>query len=205
MRRLPKSRATARTAYYTPRNDMNKRELMNLVNATGMSTGLMTVRDRVEFGASYRESQKSGKGPRKVVIEKAFDSGLDRQVGMIIAGSAGQKVKSTATLLARADMLSCLDATQKDDYPITVMTGHSVSEVNLLPHPIEYTAIDTPDYFAVISEDGLKKMRKWIARLPDSCVLYVDEFVTSSPVDRAAVGCGLEDASPRGLAFSSHR
>lgn len=164
------------TAYYTPRNDMNKRELTNLVAATGMSTGLLTERDRVEFGAAYRESQKGGKGSRKVVIEKAFASPLDRQVGIIIAGSAGQKVKSTATLLAQAGVLSGLDATQKDDYPITVMTGHSVSEVNLSPQPIEYTAIDTPDYFAVISEDGLKKMRKWIGRLPGSCILYVDEF-----------------------------
>jgi 2-oxoglutarate ferredoxin oxidoreductase subunit beta len=164
------------TAYYTPRNDMNKRELINLVGATGMRTGLLTDRERLEFGTAYRESHKTAKGPRKVVIEKAFDSGLDRQVGIIIAGSAGQKVKSTATLLARAGMLSGLDATQKDDYPITVMTGHSVSEVNLSPHPIEYTAIDTPDYLAVISEDGLKKMQKWIARLPASCALYVDEF-----------------------------
>lgn len=179
------------TAYYTPRNEMNKRELMNLVASTGMSTGLLTERERVEFGAAHRQSQKSARSPRKVVIEKAFDSGLERQVGIIIAGSAGQKVKSTATLLARAGVLSGLDATQKDDYPITVMTGHSVSEVNLSPRPIEYTAIDTPDYVAVISEDGLKKLRKLIGRLPESCVLYVDEFAeipqTNATVKRIAL------------------
>ncbi len=164
------------TAYYTPRNDMNKRELIKLVDATGMRTGLLTERARAEFGSAYRESQKAAKGAKRRAIEKAFDSRLDRQVGIIVAGSAGQKVKSAATLLALAGMLSGLDATQKDDYPITVMTGHSVSEVNLSPHPIEYTAIDSPDYLAVISEDGLKKMGKLIARLPASCVLYVDQF-----------------------------
>ena len=179
------------TAYYTPRNEMNKRELINLADATGMRTGLLTEKERAEFGAAYREQRNSARGLRKVVIEKAFDSGLDRQVGIIIAGSAGQKVKSTATLLARAGMLSGLDATQKDDYPITVMTGHSVSEINLSPRPIEYTAIDTPDYFAVISEDGLKKSRKWIGRLSESCTLYVDEFAqipdTKASVKRIAL------------------
>lgn len=179
------------TAYYTPRNEMNKRELINLADATGMRTGLLTEKERAEFGAAYREQRNSARGLRKVVIEKAFDSGLDRQVGIIIAGSAGQKVKSTATLLARAGMLSGLDATQKDDYPITVMTGHSVSEINLSPRPIEYTAIDTPDYFAVISEDGLKKSRKWIGRLSESCTLYVDEFAqipdTKANVKRIAL------------------
>ena len=109
-----------------------------------------------------------------------------RQIGIVIAGSAGQKVKSAATLLARAGMLSGLDATQKDDYPITVMTGHSLSEINLSPKPIEYTAIDNPDYFAVISEEGLKKTRKWIARLPETCILYVDESI-QIPDTRAIV------------------
>lgn len=164
------------TAYYTPRNAMNKRELMNLANATGMRTGLLAEKQRAEFGASYRESAKSVNRLRQIMIDKAFDSTLDRQVGIVIAGGAGQKVKSTATVLARAGMLCGLHATQKDDYPITVMTGHSLSEINLSPDAIEYTAIDNPDYFAVISEQGLKKTRKWIGRLSERCTLYVDEF-----------------------------
>jgi 2-oxoglutarate/2-oxoacid ferredoxin oxidoreductase subunit beta len=174
------------TAYYTPRNDMNKRELLNLVTTSGMRTGLLVDKQRPEFGASYRESSKTATRRRNIVIDKAFDSGLRRQIGIVIAGSAGQKVKSAATLLARAGMLSGLDATQKDDYPITVMTGHSLSEINLSPKPIEYTAIDNPDYFAVISEEGLKKTRKWIARLPETCILYVDESI-QIPDTRAIV------------------
>ncbi len=163
------------TAYYTPRNDMNKREFMNLSNSSGMRCGLLVEKQRPEFGASYREWSKSVTRPQRLAIDKAFDSSLDRQIGIVIAGSAGQKVKSAATMLARAGMICGLDATQKDDYPITVMTGHSLSEINLSPKSIEYTAIDYPDYFAVISEEGLKKTRKWIGRLPETCTLYVDE------------------------------
>lgn len=164
------------TAYYTPRNDMNKRELINLVGATGMATGLLVERERAEFGAGYRAAcAAQAKAPRRVVMEREFDHALDRQVGIVIAGSAGQKVKSAATILGRAGLLCGLDATQKDDYPITIMTGHSLSEINFSPEPVEYTAIDSPDHFAVVSIDGLKKTRNWIGRLPETCTLYIDE------------------------------
>lgn len=163
------------TAYYTPRNEMNKRVLIELAERSGMPTGLLVEKRRPEFGAAYRAAASNGKKPRRIVIEKAFGNSLDRQVGIVIAGGAGQKVKSAATALARAGMLCGLDATQKDDYPITVMTGHSLSEINLSPSPIEYTAIDHPDYFVVISEEGLRKARKWIGQLPATCMLYIDD------------------------------
>ena len=148
---------------------MNKRELAALANATGMRTGLLVEKAAGRVRRCLSRGEQNGEGcGQGIVIEKAFESALDRQVGIVIAGSAGQKVKSTATLLARAGMLCGLDAIQKDDYPITVMTGHSVSEISLSPGPIEYTAIDKPDYFAVISEDGLKKTRKSIGRLPET-------------------------------------
>lgn len=174
------------TAYYTPRNEMNKREFVNLLNNSGMGSGLLVEKQRTEFGASYRDWSKHASSPPIKIIERAFDSTLDRQIGIVIAGSAGQKVKSAATILARAGMISGLDATQKDDYPITVMTGHSLSEINLSPNPIEYTSIDTPEYFAVISDEGLKKTRKWIGRLSEACTLYTDESL-QLPDTRARV------------------
>ena len=72
-------------------------------------------------------------------------------------------------------MFSGLEATQKDDYPVTVMTGHSLSEVIVSTERIDYTAIDVPDYFVVVSEDGLKRARVRIQRLPATCVLYAEE------------------------------
>lgn len=161
------------TAYYTVRNDMNKRELIALVERTGMRTGIIADIKRPEFGASVRAVKASKR--QNAIFSKSFESELDHQIGIVLAGGAGQKVKTAATTLARAGILSGLDATQKDDYPITVMTGHSVSEINLSPKSIAYTNIDSPDYFVVISEDGLKKTRKWIERLPASCTLYADD------------------------------
>ncbi|MCC7059355.1 MAG: 2-oxoacid:acceptor oxidoreductase family protein, partial [Burkholderiaceae bacterium] len=170
------------TAYYMPRNDLNKQELIRLFDVTGMARGLLVERERTEFGAGYRAGCTArAKAPQQLVIERAFDHSLERQVGIVIAGSAGQKVKSAATTLARAGILCGLDATQKDDYPITVMTGHSVSEINFSPRRIEYTAIDAPDHFAIVSIDGLKKARPWIGRLPETCTLIIDESFDIPP------------------------
>ena len=66
------------------------------------------------------------------------------QTGIVIAGSAGQKIRSAAGLFAQAGMFANLNAVQKDDYPITVMTGHSITEITLSPERIDYTAIDSP-------------------------------------------------------------
>ncbi|MCL4183737.1 MAG: 2-oxoacid:acceptor oxidoreductase family protein [Burkholderiaceae bacterium] len=192
------------TAYYTPRNDMNKRELINLVQTTGMATGLLVERERPEFGAACRANGAAkAKAPRSIVMERAFAHALDRQVGIVIAGSAGQKVKSAATILGRAGILCGLDATQKDDYPITIMTGHSLSEINFSPERIEYTAIDSPDWFAVVSIDGLKKTRKWIGRLPETCTLLIDETLEAPPTAARVLALPLLKAAKEVGRFSS--
>jgi pyruvate/2-oxoacid:ferredoxin oxidoreductase beta subunit len=172
------------TAYYMPRNEYNKKELYNLAETTGFETGLLVNRERPEFGNEYRKQSSLRSGIREPLrIEQKFDSSLERQTGIVIAGSAGQKIRSAAGIFSMAGILSGLHATQKDDYPITIMTGHSVSEINFAPEPIVYTAIDSPDYFLVFSEDGLKKTRGWIGKLSKTCLLMVDEELELPPTD----------------------
>jgi 2-oxoglutarate ferredoxin oxidoreductase subunit beta len=165
------------TAYYSPRNQLKKADLFNLLKSYELEVGLLANKPRPEYSVHYREAYEAGKGviKPKLPIEKEYDNSVERQTGIVIAGSAGQKIKSTATLFAQASMLSGLDATQKDDYPITVMTGHSLAEIIVSRERIDYTAIDSPDYFLVISEDGLKRARARIAALPETCTLYADE------------------------------
>jgi len=165
------------TAYYSPRNRLKKADLLELIKSYGLEVGLLADKPRPEYSVHYREAYEAGKSviKRKIPIEKEYGNSVEKQTGIVIAGSAGQKIKSTATLFAEASMLSGLEATQKDDYPITVMTGHSLAEVIVSPDRIEYTAIESPDYFLVISEDGLKRARPRIEGLPETCTLYADE------------------------------
>jgi len=167
------------TAYYSPRNKLQRKELYALLDKYGLKLGKLADKERPEYSERYwkvyKESGAGDKPIKRQVIEPSFDNSVKRQMGIVIAGSAGQKIKSSAGLFAQAAMMSGLQTTQKDDYPITVMTGHSCAELIVSPERIDYTGIDAPDIFIVISEDGLKRVRAKIGKLPETCTLYVDD------------------------------
>ncbi len=165
------------TAYYQPRNELKKKDLTDMMDRANMEQGMVANNPRPEYGESLRAAWEASKGrikPRKT-IEPSFEHNVARQMGIVLAGSAGQKIRSAAATFAQGAMFAGLKATQKDDYPITVMTGHSVTEIIISPQTIEYTAIDSPDCFIVISEDGLKKSWARIADLDSTCTLYAEE------------------------------
>ncbi len=164
-------------AYYSPRNRLKKKDLYDYMDRNGFERGQIADSPRADYAEQVLRGQESdeGTGVSRQVIETAFGHSLRKQTGIILAGSAGQRVRSTAGLFSMGAMMSGLEVSQKDDYPITVMTGHSVSEVILSPAPIEYTAIDTPDCMIVISPDGLKRTGAGIAALPGSSTLFIDD------------------------------
>jgi pyruvate/2-oxoacid:ferredoxin oxidoreductase beta subunit/Pyruvate/2-oxoacid:ferredoxin oxidoreductase gamma subunit len=176
------------SAYYQPRNEMKKKELYELLDRLGFKTGLQVDKPRPEYSDRYREAYRAGKSVLKArpEIVPAFDHGVDRQTGIIIAGSAGQKIKSVASLFAEGAMFSRLNATQKDDYPITVQTGHSVAEIIVSPETIEYTGIDSPDYVVLVSEDGLSRVRDRLEGLGPGSTVLADASL-ELPATRAKV------------------
>jgi len=165
------------TAYYASKNKVKKSRVYELLTENDFGLGLVADKPRPEYSVNFAESFAAGKSAlnERPPIEAGFNARLDKQIGIIMAGSAGKKVKSTATLLARAGIASGLVATQKDDYPITVMTGHSVSEVIVSPNRIDYTGIDHPDYLVVLSDIGLGHVASRFSDLPPHCVVYADE------------------------------
>jgi pyruvate/2-oxoacid:ferredoxin oxidoreductase beta subunit/Pyruvate/2-oxoacid:ferredoxin oxidoreductase gamma subunit len=171
------------TAYYQPQNRMKKKGLFELMDGLGFRRGLMVDEPRTEYTVSYRRAAESGAPAIKTKppIEPSFAHALERQTGILVAGSAGQKIKSTATLLAEGGIFAGLQATQKDDYPITVKTGHSVAEIILSPARIEYTGIDRPDHVLVVSDDGLRRIARKMAGYPESCVIYADTSLELPP------------------------
>jgi 2-oxoglutarate ferredoxin oxidoreductase subunit beta len=164
------------TAYYVLRNQLGKKDLLGLLDAQGLERGLLVDRPRPEYSARYREVCRTARQSirTKPPIEPSHPHGLQRQTGIVLAGSAGQKIRSTATLFAEGAIFAGLQATQKDDYPITVQTGHSVSEIVVSPERIDYAGIDAPDFLAVLSAEGLARVRARIEKLPASCLLYAE-------------------------------
>lgn len=176
------------TAYYVPRNRFKKKDLFDLIENSGLATGLLVDKPRQEYGQRYREVAAAHMKPRGAQrkIEVKHQNSVERQTGIVIAGGAGEKIRSNTMIFAKAAISAGLAVTQKDDYPITVMTGHSVTEIILSRSPIEYTAIDEPDCFVVLSNEGLKKSRERIGRLAETCRLYAEESL-DLPETRAKV------------------
>jgi 2-oxoglutarate ferredoxin oxidoreductase subunit gamma len=74
-------------------------------------------------------------------------------------------VRSAARIVARAAVLSGLWAAQRDDYPITVKSGHSVAELVLSPVEIQDAGIQRPDVLLILSEDGQRKVTRYLSRM----------------------------------------
>jgi Pyruvate/2-oxoacid:ferredoxin oxidoreductase gamma subunit len=60
----------------------------------------------------------------------------------------------------------------RQDYPVTVKTGHSVAEVILSVEEILFTGIEAPDVLVILSPEGLKKVQPEISRLDTKTIVY---------------------------------
>ena len=187
------------TAYYSPRNKLKKSGLFDLINTFGFKKGLLVDKPRPEYSVHYKEAYEKGKSvvQTKPEIEQKYSHSVKKQTGIVIVGGAGQKIKSTATLFAQASMFSGLEATQKDDYPITVMTGHSIAEIILSPERIDYTAIESPDYFIAISKEGVKRAREKIEKLSERCILITDESLELPKTKAKVIKLSIAETSKR--------
>ena len=175
------------TAYFVPMNKLGRKGLDTTMDRLGFEQGVLYEREVAEYSAAYREAA-AGLGERRapVPIPVEFASDLGSSLSIVVAGSAGAKVRSAARLVAEAGMRSGLWATLRGDYPVTVKTGHSVTSVILSPVEIPPVAIGVPDLLVLVSEDGLKKVGGMLAAMgPQHLVITLPEFAevkTEAPV-----------------------
>jgi len=177
------------TAYYVPNNDFSKTALIQTMQGLNLPSGILQKRDNPELSRAYREQFAVGAHGRAPVqpqpIETKYDSTLIKTTRIILAGAAGGKVRSTASALALGGMLSGLWATQRDDYPTTVMSGYSVSEVILSRDEILYMGIEKPDLLAVLSPEGLSQVPRQLRAMDESQTVYVVPELANQTVTRA--------------------
>jgi Pyruvate/2-oxoacid:ferredoxin oxidoreductase gamma subunit len=117
-----------------------------------------------------------------------FEGTVDREFRLVIAGSAGGKVRSGARVLGEAAILSGLWSAQQDDYPVTVQTGHSISELIFSPRPILFTGVTRPDALILVTEDGRKASARYLKALtPESYLFTTPEFANLDTQARKVV------------------
>jgi 2-oxoglutarate/2-oxoacid ferredoxin oxidoreductase subunit beta len=179
------------TAYYVPNNDFSRKALLEMREELGMRAGLLHRQERPEYARTVHAANSALQG-RPVLppnpLPTLFNSKLDREFRLVVAGSAGGKVRSAARVVGEAAILSGLWAAQQDDYPVTVQTGHSISELIFSPQPILFTGVTRPDALILATEDGRKASARYLkAMTPESCLFTTPEFANLDTPARKVV------------------
>lgn len=191
------------TAYFVRNNKFSRRKIDQTMEAIGLEPGVLYRRDRPEFAAEYRRlAEETDDTLRAQPVVPSAAASLGRRAHFVVAGSAGGRVRSTARLVAEAAMEGGWWSAQRDDYPITVKSGPSVSEVIISPEEIHYSGVGRPDVLVIVSEDGWGKAAPYLEAMTDegtvfvaaglpqpetaARVLIVDPAAASPPIARAS-------------------
>jgi Pyruvate/2-oxoacid:ferredoxin oxidoreductase gamma subunit len=166
------------TAYFVPRNDFGKKEMMSYMDGMQMVSGILQETDRPSFQTSYKNIQKqaSQQSPMSgLILDTNFSSNLEKPIRIVLAGAAGQKVVSAGNLLASAATLSGLWTSRRADFPITIQTGFSVAEIVISPEPVDYSGIVKPDIAAIIAPEGKAKISRLTHAMKSTGTIYYSD------------------------------
>ncbi|MDH5372731.1 MAG: thiamine pyrophosphate-dependent enzyme [Acidimicrobiia bacterium] len=164
------------TAYFVKSNQFSRRAIDATLEDLGFATGVLFRNERPEYSSALRTAGLPSRGkpvdaPQPIGAE--WEASLARPFMIEMAGSAGGRVRSAVRIGAVAAIKSGLYAAQRDDYPVTVKTGHSLSKLLLADRPIDYAGPEDLDVMVVLSEDGYRKVRTRIAQLSEQAAVYV--------------------------------
>jgi len=143
---------------------------------------------RPEYGRAYRAEAAAlpPPAPPAAIVAQHRAPGQGRRE-MVLLGSAGQRILTAGEILCLAGAAAGLHATQKNDYPITVMRGHSVSEIILAETPIGFTGIEAPTVVLALAAEGVTRRKGLFATLPaDTLVVKARDVDLPSGVYRVA-------------------
>ena len=130
---------------------------------------------RIEYGTGYRSRcAEAEKAKPLTPISPITSSALPKPMTILFLGAAGQRVNTAAEVLCLSGLHGGLHATQKNDYPITVLRGYSISEVIISPQTIGFTGIQTPDIIIALAAEGIERKKTIFAQLPSSCLILAN-------------------------------
>ena len=113
---------------YTKRNRITPKSIEADLAALPRCRGPVSANQRHEYGAAYRET--AAQLPAAVLpaaVEARFQPPARGRQEVLILGSADQRIVTAGEIFCLAGMTGGWHATLKNDYPITVLRGHSVS------------------------------------------------------------------------------
>ena len=90
---------------------------------------------------------------------------------VVFLGSAGQRIITAGEILCLAGLAAGFQTTQKNEYNITVLRGHSITEVILSPQAIGYTGIERPYVILALSQEGVDRRERLFDSLDNSVLI----------------------------------
>jgi len=200
---------------YTKKNKLTQDDIESDIAALPPAEGPVAANQRPEYGRSYREAAAALKAPPEPArMDPLFHPPAGGRQETLILGGAGQRIVTAGELLCLAGISGGLHATLKNDYPITVLRGHSVSEVVLSDTPIGFTGIRSPGVVFALSPEGVGRKKNLFSALTPDTVIFADASVPVPetracivtidfkrhgirPPDRALAALGIMAASNR--------
>jgi hypothetical protein len=149
------------TSYFVPQNRFGRRQMEEAMQALDFPTGLLHREARPEYSRAYRAlvaCERDRPLDQARSIAPAFSSTISAPIRLVLAGSAGQKIQTAASLLTEGALRSGLWVSQRSDYPVAVKAGYSVAEVILSPEEILFTGVSRPDIVLALFPEGLKRV-----------------------------------------------
>ncbi|PKL81799.1 MAG: hypothetical protein CVV24_13400 [Ignavibacteriae bacterium HGW-Ignavibacteriae-3] len=145
-------------------------KLKNVVADAGLELKTFTDNNSESFETVYKKDTASLIDNQKE-IQAVYKSSITRPVKMVISGSAGEGVQTSAELFARAAIASGLNVTKKGNYPVTVGVGFSSSDIIISPDEIFYTGTSDVDVIIVTSQEGLDYSSSSIKNLKGGTII----------------------------------
>ncbi len=173
---------------YTRRNRLSPSSIRDgLAQLPGLEP-FQALNARPEYGEHYRaEAARLEPAAPPMRIERRHESPMEGRCEVVLLGSAGQRIVTAGELLCLAGATAGLRATQKNDYPITVLRGHSVSEVVLAREAIGYTGIDRPRVVIALAAEGVARRQRMLAALPAEALVLCARGVALPDTDATVV------------------
>ena len=157
---------------YTRRNKLTPKMIETELAGLPAAEKFRSRDGRLEYGRAYRQAAAGLAPPAEPVrIEATCTPPQKGRSEVVLLGSAGQRILTAGELLCLAGAAAGCHTTQKNDYPITVMRGHSVSEIIVSDTPIEYTGIENPTVVIALAPEGVQRRRKMFAGLSPQCLV----------------------------------
>jgi pyruvate/2-oxoacid:ferredoxin oxidoreductase beta subunit/Pyruvate/2-oxoacid:ferredoxin oxidoreductase gamma subunit len=157
---------------YTKRNRLTPQVIEESLAKMPPIKSPVPENQREEYGRHYRNlasEQKQVSPPKKMAVQ--FDPVEQKRMDVVILGSAGQRIITAGEILCLAGLTAGFQTTQKNEYNITVLRGHSITEVILSPQAIGYTGIERPDVVLALSQEGVDRRKRLFDSLDNSALI----------------------------------